>query len=1001
MKKSYFNEIFKNSRTILELKNHNFDICIGNRESLELWKNVRTLLSDNNFKEMLKHMDLDKKTFSKLLDTDRNASITVLKDWEILFKKILNEEDYENFSHTPPEFAITTPFVNYAKKNLSEFIEELYNVDIASNIINKMVDAIKSELFNISGKVLALEFNYYKDSNGSLSLEEYVKYNFKSIDNYVTLFQKYPTLARIITIRTDYLLSHYQEILQRINNDYKEIKSFIKIENEKLNLTDINLSTGDSHKKGKSVCILEFENKKLVYKPKNLEINKAIKDFSDWFTEMFTLKDLKFPNGIYKKNYSYEEYITFDPCKNENEVINFYRRYGHLIGLSYLFNITDIHVENLVAQGAYPVIIDIETSFQNKSPINMDYFFIKLFNSVNLDSIKSSSLLPRSVKIELMDEDIDMGALIENKDKKINEKFLIPVRHSDDDFHYEKVGEGIVPAGYNVPYTYDNKKIDYYDYSNFIVEGFIDFIKTIQDNKDIVIEKIKNFSDYKIRILLKGTEKYSSMIRISNHPKYNQKMKYRERFLMNIWAYPYSDKRPVVNEMNDLLFNDVPIFETSINSKNLIDSNGNVYENYFDISGKNKVITKIKNLNENEILTQKAILLTTLGIADQYLNSTTSLINLNKNLYFANISNNTSDIYDYIFQKSIKDKEKLSFITLDCDNEQKWSVVPANESLYEGLSGVALLYLMKYIVDKNEKYYLYYKMYMKSSIEIAETKGLINAFQGYLAPLYPILLEKKYLKKTYFNQYIKKISERLSEVNSENIKQIKKYDFITGISGIITLLSSSKKVFGNEVFDNEVIQLFSNVLKSKLQDKQYINSIENSGFAHGLSGMVFSLVVSNNITNDNIIELLEIEKSIYIPEEDKYKWCKGLVGKIQAILKIIEYKNELEKKFNVGYLLKQFEQLLNNIPQDDCLCHGTSGILTTLKMVYNYTKDEKWNEYIKAIQSQMYINNNLDSYKIKRILNIELLGLFDGLSGIAWSDLYLNNNIENVQIFEI
>ena len=36
-------------------------------------------------------------------------------------------------------------------------------------------------------------------------------------------------------------------------------------------------------------------------------------------------------------------------------------RYGKLIGIAFLFNVTDLHYENIIAHGEYPVIIDNET----------------------------------------------------------------------------------------------------------------------------------------------------------------------------------------------------------------------------------------------------------------------------------------------------------------------------------------------------------------------------------------------------------------------------------------------------------------------------------------------------------------------------------------------------------------------------------------------------------------------------------------------------------------
>ena len=49
----------------------------------------------------------------------------------------------------------------------------------------------------------------------------------------------------------------------------------------------------------------------------------------------------------------------------------FYIRFGEILALSYILNATDLHMENLIAYGEYPVIIDLETFIQQPNSLMM------------------------------------------------------------------------------------------------------------------------------------------------------------------------------------------------------------------------------------------------------------------------------------------------------------------------------------------------------------------------------------------------------------------------------------------------------------------------------------------------------------------------------------------------------------------------------------------------------------------------------------------------------
>src|SRR5699024_7718796 len=195
------------------------------------------------------------------------------------------------------------------------------------------------------------------------------------------------------------------------------------------------------------------------------------------------------------------------------------------------------------------------------------------------------------------DKEIELSALI-GKEVKLSQTFLAPTELNTDQFHYEKV-PGYFAGGNNIP-KINEAEVNVKKYSLKILEGFEEFIYFILKHKRECLEILNEFKGKKVRSLIKGTERYAAMIRYANHPEYNQEMKYRERLMMNNWAYPYTDKRIIKSEVRDMLFNDIPIFYSYTDSLELIDSQENIYENYYEQSGYSIVQRRIERLTEKE-----------------------------------------------------------------------------------------------------------------------------------------------------------------------------------------------------------------------------------------------------------------------------------------------------------------------------------------------------------------------------------------------------------------
>lgn len=994
------NKIIEKARTIEEKhKGYSKDLEI-NYVYLDEWRNVRTLLNDRYFEKMLKEMNLSKEEFAYSLQPVGEIVVSEEDNWFSEFTEIMDTFEYEEKDYRIGVHLPTLPFNRYLARELKKTANQLNKVKVSEEVIDSFVEAHIIEMFNIMGKITALKLEEYKQTHSFISedkevrFQEFLKSTLSSKDCFLKLFEEYPVAARVATIRTMYLEKNFTKILENIEKDHLEIENFLKV--DFLNLTGITLSTGDSHEQGNAVSILEFEDKKLVYKPKNLKISEAFEKFIDWYVNSSELLPIKIPKGIYKEDYTYNEFITQKFCLNEEEVENFYIRYGYLIALCYLLNLNDLHLENVIAHGEYPVIIDIETAFQLSPEMEKQTIYVDIFRYLEVDSVSNSFLLPKQVSIGVEDK-IELSAL-NGREVKLSQTVLSAIEINTDKFHYDKV-PGYFAGGNNIPKLSETDEVEVKKYNFKILEGFDDFICFIMKNRGECLETLKVFRGQKVRSLTKGTERYASMIRYANHPSYNREMKYRERLMMNIWAYPYLDKRIVKSEVRDLLFNDIPIFYSYTDSRDLIDSRGVIYKNYHKLSGFELSVNRINRLTEKEVERQRTILLSELGILDFYLNQEVSKRKIDFTVQKFDYLKQAKKIAKILISEAFIKDGKCSFISIDCNEKKHWRLVPSDESLYSGLSGISVFFLELYMKTREKGYFDYYQMLIHTAIEQARLTGFQSAFNGWLSPVYPLILEFKYLNTISDEKFLKFTIEKLESMTLEDIRKIEGTDYISGISGIIRLLSTIQRTFGKGYISGDIIQKFSKVLFDRIESGNE-KAMGKVGIAHGISGIMLGLSSGEIIDTEFVKSSLLKEFQMKIPQKDIYKWCWGLSGMIQSRLELLKINPLGVDKKQLKKLIDEFHKSLSSMRTEDSLCHGNGSIITTLKMIYEYTNEEKWILLIQLWMSNINMNALFEGYGIPKIVDINAKGIFDGISGVGWIYLYASEAICNLLLLE-
>jgi type 2 lantibiotic biosynthesis protein LanM len=312
-----------------------------------------------------------------------------------------------------PYFALIAPVVIHASRMLDEKAGRPKERLLSANALEDVHMQLARMLAFFTGQTFHLEFQVYRSARQSTLwrfvaaqeageqpettlYQEFVDTFLQS--GYRRFFEEYAALARIISIIIGNWIRNTTDFLSRLDEDYQAITDHFFAGTPPGRLTEYKGGISDSHDQGKSVVSLRFESgMKLIYKPKNLELEQAWSDFLIWFNLHGLTPSLKPLDVLARGPYGWVGFIESMPCETAAEAADFYRRTGSLVALIYLLNGNDCHHENLIASGAHPVIIDLESimhhegrSFVDEGPDSAVF----LANSQFGASVFRTGLLP-------------------------------------------------------------------------------------------------------------------------------------------------------------------------------------------------------------------------------------------------------------------------------------------------------------------------------------------------------------------------------------------------------------------------------------------------------------------------------------------------------------------------------------------------------------------------------------------------------------------------------
>ena len=701
------------------------------------WLSVVSPLQEHKLPARLKLDGLTEDEFFKSIssppDTLPNNDSTEIKKCIVIveqeLKKHWNKPLLAPDSSEKRAFVdLWTPLEDYCSDYIHSFfsctnhlVSQSAIIDLTQLLISRLVDLSDRVLWDEFLKNRPAGFLFASKTFTGLESETPRKYYQDFIfqhrkDSLLALFNSYPVFRYFVGVAFKNWISFVQEFCTRLINDRNKIFDVFSL-HESYILTGIEGDLSDPHRGGRSVLVLSFSdpsqstsNKKVVYKPKSLELEKAYYSFLAFLNSQSSSTPFKILNILCCDDYGFVEFICRDHPLPPTELPVFYTMAGRLAAVFYLIGCTDCHHENLIASSGQLVLVDAETIFD--SPLNegassdpsgaFTELDIKLFRS-----LLTSGFVPYWTHYGAFNRPVDLSALgILSPD----EGFSLQDGWVSINTDYMSAGQISVPnhSPTTLPCALGTNN-PAFDYSKYFLAGFNSQSHQFMELKDILLDDngfFSGFKQYKRRHLVRATQTYYSVQRQQFAPQALSSF-FEQSLVLERLSRSFLDSNissqswPIYKSEFDQMMNlDIPMFEHFIGS-NLIDTHlnetavMNLPDSYLS------VLNRLSSLDECEISFHTMLIkgafeasnlhvqrfLPASSFADQPKISPSST-----SCRDFSISNFLLESLTLLVRSThISSHDRCQWLGYNLHSSDVYSFYPSNTSLFSGISSLPLL----------------------------------------------------------------------------------------------------------------------------------------------------------------------------------------------------------------------------------------------------------------------------------------------------------------------
>ncbi len=863
------------------------------------------------------------------------------------------------------------------------------------------------------------------------------------------ILEEYSSLARLLIVTVENWANYSLEFLHHLCTDWNEIRQvlFSEAESDPGLLVEVNGGVGDLHKSGRSTLKLKFSTgAQLVYKPKPMMVDIHFQELLLWLNERGDHPAFRILNVIDKGNYGWSEFVAAQSCSSPEEVARFYERQGGYLALLYALEATDVHFENLIAAGEHPMLIDLESLFH---PRTAEYMLM-LSQAMATETLQASvlriGLLPQRIWGDQKHAGVDLSGL-GGKGGQLA-PHPIPQLEAVGTDHMRFIRQRAEMSDrQNRPVLVDTP-VDVLDYSNQILTGFARVYRLLMQHREALLAgPLLKFAHNDVRLIIRPTQAYAQLLQESYHPDLLRNALDRDRFFDRLWSgieqRPHL-KRVIAAELADLHIDDIPMFTTRPNTRDIYTSRGKRIADFLDEPSLEAVRKRLQLFDEHDLTRQSWFIqasLATIPIGNGHLGRSgaesaraqaSKLVPVRTKATRERLLKAAYAVGDRLCELALVSEHGANWIGLTYINEREWRLLPAGADLYAGTPGIALFLAYLGALTGEVKYTGMAKMALqlirKHAGELREfAMSAVGAFDGWGSLLYLYA----HLGMLWNDPTILHEAEEIVRFLPDMVEKDDALDIIAGSAGCISCLLNLYHVVPS-----------SDILATALQcgDRLRANAAQCSddpqaalernkekmplpatrplaGFSHGAAGMILSLLrlaaESGEVRfREAALAAIEYERSAFSPEKQNWPdfrkletelaahqslpnseencmvaWCHGAPGIGLARLASLPYLDDALIRDEIDVALQT--TLVEGFGLNHSLCHGDLGNLETLLQAAQMLGDPLYREQVEKLAAMILNSIEAHGWRTGIPMGVESPGLMTGIAGIGYELLRL------------
>jgi type 2 lantibiotic biosynthesis protein LanM len=835
-----------------------------------------------------------------------------------------------------------------------------------------------------------------------------------------SIAREYPVLFRSLHVKTMNWLDNSLELLERLHGDWPLIRARLAARAEPGRLTAIAFGAGDTHRRGRTVAILEFSTGfKLVYKPHSQSVDVHFGELLEWINAAGFETPFRALRIVDRGSYGWSEFVAHQPCSTRDEVERFYRRLGGYLAAFRAVRARDMHFENVIAVAEHPVPVDLETMFHNDAGAAVsDDPAIAAFQS----SVMQVMLLPQPVQGASADEVVDLSGFGASS----GQAFPLGRTSSWEAAGTDEMRVGrstTVPAmvARNRP-KLDGREVDAGEYVEAFVEGFRRVYRLIEQRRDELQASggiLERFAADEVRFVARPTATYATLLRPSHHPDALRNAMEWDHAFDGLWldaAQMPHLIRLIPAEVRDLRGGDVPVFTSRPHSRDLWTSDGARIPEVFDRPAMALVREGLSRMGVEDLARQESLIRTAITPGAEAAPSrnapTPARLRLSDGREAIELARAVGDLLCRDVLENASCASWIGITPLGADGRS--SIHPLDPGLYDGLSGCSLFlaYLAAETGDRS------YERVARKALTLARrhldrgrASGVRVAGLGGFTGIGGIIYTLSHLAVLWDDASLLDEAKAYSADVPALVAADGTLDVIGGSAGAIAALhvlggiSASDGVLEAAVLCGERILHQQQPQGTGVAWKTDVDCDRPlTGFSHGAAGIAWALLKlaawSGEARFRQTAEAaIAYERSTFVAEQANWPdhrarpggarsgvrcevaWCHGAPGIGLARIDSLPYLDDPDVREEIRIALRTTVE--SDLGANHSLCHGALGNLDVLLHAARRVDESWWREAGQRLARETLAAIAERGCLVGAPAHLASPGLMTGLAGVG------------------